>query len=195
MQKGNVNGALKLLTNNMSNGILPLTDETLHLLCTKHPEMQNVHEEVLLQGPTKQVHPVVYETIDEAFISNTALKTKGGCGPSGFDAENWRRILVSKLFGSSSLDLRKSFANFTRILCTRNLYTSVNEVGDGLEVFVENRLIPLNKNPGIRPIGVGEVIRLIAAKVIMDIAKMRVQKPPSTQCTIYFSKTKLKQYS
>ena len=44
MQKGNVNGALKLLTNNMSNGILPLTDETLHLLRTKHPEMQNAHE-------------------------------------------------------------------------------------------------------------------------------------------------------
>ena len=38
MRKGNVNGALKLLTNNMSNGILPLTDETLHLLRTKHPE-------------------------------------------------------------------------------------------------------------------------------------------------------------
>ena len=30
MQKGNVNGALKILTNNMSGGILPLTDETLH---------------------------------------------------------------------------------------------------------------------------------------------------------------------
>ena len=66
MQKGNVNGAFKLLTNNMSNGILPLTDETLHLLRTKHPEMQNSHEEVLLQGPIKQVHPVVYEAIEEA---------------------------------------------------------------------------------------------------------------------------------
>ena len=31
MQKGNVNGALNLLIKNMSNGILPLTDETLHL--------------------------------------------------------------------------------------------------------------------------------------------------------------------
>ena len=35
----------------MSNGILPLTDETLHLLRTKHQEMQSAHEEVLLQGP------------------------------------------------------------------------------------------------------------------------------------------------
>ena len=36
MQKGNANGALKILTNNMSGGILPLTDETLELLELKH---------------------------------------------------------------------------------------------------------------------------------------------------------------
>ena len=104
----------------------------------------------------------------------TALKTKGGCGPSGFDAENWRGILVSKSFGSSSLDLRKSFANFTRTLCTRNLNTSINDAGDTLESFIANRLIPLNKNFEIRPIGVGEVIRRIAGKVIMDIVKKDV---------------------
>ena len=38
MQKGNVNGALKLLTNNISEGVLSLTDETLELLIQKHPE-------------------------------------------------------------------------------------------------------------------------------------------------------------
>ena len=37
MQKGNVNGALKILTNIVSSGILPLTDETLQLLELKHP--------------------------------------------------------------------------------------------------------------------------------------------------------------
>ena len=81
MQKEKVNGAVKLLTNNMSNGILLLTDETLlrtYLLRTKHPEMQNAHEEVLLQEPIKQVHPVIYEAIDKALISKAALKMKGG---------------------------------------------------------------------------------------------------------------------
>ena len=68
MQKGNVNGALKLLTNNMSNGILPLTDETLHLLHTKHRKMRSAHEAVLLQGSIKQIHPVIYKTIGEALI-------------------------------------------------------------------------------------------------------------------------------
>ena len=32
MSKGNVNGALKLLTNSMSNGIFPLSNKTLHLV-------------------------------------------------------------------------------------------------------------------------------------------------------------------
>ena len=146
MQKGNVNGALRLLTNNMNNEILPLIDETLHLLHTKHPEMQNAHEEVLLQGPIKQVLPVVYEALNETLVSKAALKIKGGHGPSGFDTENWRRILVSISFGSSSVDLRKSVANFTRTLCTRNLNTSLNDVGDTLKAFIANRLIPLNKN-------------------------------------------------
>ena len=90
-------------------------------------------------------------------------------------------MLVSKSFGSSSSkDLRESFVNFTRTLSNRNLNTSINDVGDTLEAFIANRLIPLNKNPGIRPIGVGEVIRLfgsgVAEKVIMDLAKKDVQQ-------------------
>ena len=38
MKKGNVSGAVKLLTDNMTGGILPLNDETMILLRSKHPE-------------------------------------------------------------------------------------------------------------------------------------------------------------
>ena len=51
MQKANVNGTVKLLTNNMSNEILPLKDETLQLLHEKHPESKEATRDVLLQGP------------------------------------------------------------------------------------------------------------------------------------------------
>ena len=120
--------------------------------------MQNAYEEVLLQGSVKQVHLVViYEAIDEALISKAALKTKGGCGPSGFDTENWRRILVSKSFRSSSLELRKSFANFTRTLCIKSLNTSNNDIGDTLEVFIAHSLIPLNKIPEFDQLVLGKL--------------------------------------
>ena len=35
--------------------------------------------------------------------------------------------------------------------------------------------MPLNKNSGVRPIGVGEVLRRIAGKVVMYIAKKDVK--------------------
>ena len=39
MKKGNVNSAMKILSDNMKNGILPLTKQTLHhQLQLKHPK-------------------------------------------------------------------------------------------------------------------------------------------------------------
>ena len=50
------------------------------------------------------------------------------------------------------------------------------DVGDTLEAFIANHLIPLNKNPGIRRIGAGEIICRIAGNVIMEIAKKDVRQ-------------------
>ena len=117
IQKGNVNGALLLLTNNMSNGILPLSHETLQMLSLEYPEAKQAPCEVLLQGPKRQILSIVYEDIDEDLVKKAAIKTKGGCGPSGLDAESWCRILVSNQFGTSALDLQTSIANFVKCLC------------------------------------------------------------------------------
>ena len=42
------------------------------------------------------------------------------------------------------------------------------------------RLIPLDKNPGLRPTGVGEVLRRIAGKVIVSVLKEDVIKCTDT---------------
>ena len=36
-----------------------------------------------------------------------------------------------------------------------------------LEAFLACRLIPLDKNPGFRPIGIGELLRHITGKVVV----------------------------
>ena len=77
MEKGNVNGAFKLLTGNISNGILPLDDKTLSLLKLKHPTSNESNKEVLLRREKPSVHPVVFEDIDENMVKEAALKTKG----------------------------------------------------------------------------------------------------------------------
>ena len=69
MSKSNVNGALKLLTNNMPNGILPLTDATLELLKQKHPKSREPPFEVLIEGPMREIHPVLYDDTDESLTN------------------------------------------------------------------------------------------------------------------------------
>jgi len=48
MSEGNVNGAIKLLSHNMVDGIVPLNNETLEKLREKHPVAKEAEEEVLL---------------------------------------------------------------------------------------------------------------------------------------------------
>ena len=64
MQKGNVDSAIKLITNNMQNGILPLTDTTLKLLKQRHPESAPTTKEVLLPDQPESSHQIKYENIN-----------------------------------------------------------------------------------------------------------------------------------
>ena len=114
MQRGNVNAAIRLLTDNMSHGILPLNKETLGLLIQKHPESEEATKDVILQGPIKEANPIVFETIDESLILKSAQATKGGSGPSGMDADGWRKPFTSKVYGDCGVDLRTALANFTK---------------------------------------------------------------------------------
>ena len=109
MAKGNVNSALKLLTNNMENGILPVNRYTLSKLIQKYPKGKTVSQDVLLNGPLQNIHPVKFQSIDEEVIRKAAIRTKGGSGPSGMDADSWHRILASTNFGISSSDLCNAF--------------------------------------------------------------------------------------
>ena len=77
MSKGNVKRVLKLLTENMSNRILPLNDKILEMLKQKYPEANKSPQEALLQGPTQPVHPIVYEDMDESLTLKAAILTKG----------------------------------------------------------------------------------------------------------------------
>ena len=162
MSKGNVNSAIKLLSNNMSGGVLPLNDETIALLRTKHPEAREMHEDVILQGPIPTVENVIFDVIDEHMVYEAAKITRGGSGPSGMDADGWRRILTSRDYGDTGSDLRKAIASMIKTICTKE----INDLS--LAPLMASRLVPLDKNPGLRPIGVGEVIRRIMGKVVMS---------------------------
>ena len=131
--------------------------QELHL---KHPDAKPKYDDLLFQGPIKFLSPVIYDTINEDTIAKAAIITKGAAGMSSLNADDWKRIIGSNLFGNASSDLRKAIAKMTKKLCGEELNDP-----DSIEALLAGRLIPLSKNPGVRPIGIGEVLRRIIGKV------------------------------
>ena len=115
----------------------------------------------MLTYTPETTHLIKFESIDVEKIQKAAVKTQGGSGPSGMDADEWKRILTSKQFGKSSIDLCKAFAEVIKKICC------IENQSASLEAFSVCRLILLDKNPGLRPIGIGEVLRPIAGKLVV----------------------------
>ena len=170
MLKGNVNGALRLLSKTSNSGILPINEETVRQLHEKHPEGEVKHEEMLLQGPINYIHPVIFDGIDAELVQKVTLRTKGASGPSNFDANDWRGIVGSRSFGTSSNDLCVAIANLAKKLCTE----SADD--DSVAALMGCRLLPLDKNPGLRPVGVGEVLRRISGKMVVFVLRPDLQE-------------------
>ena len=120
MEKGKVNKALKLLESSQKGGILPLTKETFEMLLEKHPKATEASNDILIEEEVHNVHPVIYDSIDSKMVRDAIIKTRGSAGPSGLDADGWRRILMSGNFGKSGEDLRKAIADMTKRLCQDN---------------------------------------------------------------------------
>ena len=167
--EGKINAALKLLSND-SNGVLELTEQTMNELYEKHPEPSPIEEHSLLFGPIEQVLPCVFDPIDEQSILKAAQSTKGACGPSALDADQYRHLLVSRKYKQEGKELREQLA-----LLAKKLATTVVDPKT-LEAYTACRLVPLDKAPGVRPIGVGEVLRRIIGKVIGSTLKDDIQE-------------------
>ena len=90
-----------------------LSDEVLAQLKEKHPVPAEIEEECLLHGPVDLVPPGKFDLINEQRIFDSALKTKGSAGPSGMDAELYRRILCSKNFAAEGKTLREGYLKAT----------------------------------------------------------------------------------
>ena len=64
MGKGNINGALKLLINNVTNVILPLDEKTFNCLKQKHSQSQPAYEETFINGESPVIHSIIYDDIN-----------------------------------------------------------------------------------------------------------------------------------
>ena len=181
MSKGNTKAALRTLSKECRGTVLNLNDIVLSsdgtratvfdILKSKHPPSGGPPDpDTLIDSAFNPpvVHPVIFDSIQGQTIRSAALHTSGAAGPSGIDAWGWRRLCSS--FKSASAALCQSLALLTRKLCT------VLVDPDGLAPLMSCRLIALNKNPGVRPIGICEVVRRIVAKAILSVTTGDIQQ-------------------
>lgn len=167
MRQGKVSSALRALNEGEAGGVLPINRQTISLLEEKHPPPSDSNG-LRLPGRHIPPNPVIYEMITGEMVWKKSLQTHGSSGPSGLDARGLRRLLSHTICGSSASDLCSALAALARKLATNTCHH--------LDALTACRLIPLDKKPGCRPIGIGEVIRRVVGKCIMAVVKEDVQR-------------------
>ena len=165
---GKISAASHYLSQDSCRGVLnhddvdPVTGRSvLESLRSKHPSTRPAPEGSLLNGPSREPNQIIYESINAKCIRLVALRINGSAGPSGLDAEAWKRMLSA--FHKSSERLCTALASAAKCLCTEDIR------GEYLMAFVASRLIPLDKAPDVRPIAVGEVFRRIVGKAVTQV--------------------------
>jgi len=179
MSEGKVSMAIRLLSADSKGGVLsldsmipcgkdsfgePILRTARDILLEKHPKGRPANPSTLLDSSnnTPRHDPILFECLTGDIIKWASLHTRGAAGPSGVDAYAWRRMCTS--FKEASAALCKALASVSRHLCV-----SVVRDPAVLMPFVACRLIPLDKCPGVRPIGIGDVPRRIIAKAVLFV--------------------------
>ena len=109
-------------------------------------------------------------------MEKAALNVNGAGGPTHIDADGWKQILCSKAYGKLPFQLCGAVAELAKRLCTEEVNPEC------LNEFVSCRLVPLDKgvdksgSPGVRPIGIGEVLRRIVGKTVIGVIKEDIQE-------------------
>lgn len=177
MLQGKVTSALNYLSSKTNGGVLHLDDlvpettsngetkmrSTRDILNDKHPKGRAPPLSTLVEGTTEPTNPILFDGLNADTILQATMHTQGAAGPSGLDTQAWRRMCSS--FKSASTSLCTALAGVGKRIATTLIHP------EGLSALVACRLIPLNKCPGVRPIGVGEVPRRIIKAVLRIVSK------------------------
>ena len=172
MMNGKISQALKFVNNedNATSGVHDLNNEVISILEDKHPQPGTVQDEALLDtSKIEQPQGVIFESITAEAIIGCAKDLSGSGGSTNVDADVWRHMLCSKFNEKQSKKLAQAIADLTKILCTEEIDP------EHLQELLSGRLIPLKKpDNGVRPIGIGEVLRRIIAKTVTQTLKQDI---------------------
>ena len=164
--QGKLRQAVRWVTGREKGGVLHPTDidaktgkPVAEVLESKHPVPMDTKSEDL-QG-FETVPEMLDIEITEETVFAVAKTMQGGAGPGGTDATAWQNWMLR--YGGASTQLRQ---------CIGDLATWMSngiQEGDACRAIMANRLIALDKCPGVRPVGIGEILRRILAKCVLRI--------------------------
>ena len=133
----------------------------LEVLCTKHQEAQTPPA-VCLESYTGRPPELTPVDITEYTVTAIAGRIFGAAGPGGTDSVSLQHWLLR--FVAASAELRLIVGDLVEWLENgqppRAAYWALMSV----------QLIALDKQPGIRPVGVGETRRRMMAKCLLKVA-------------------------
>ena len=179
MKRGKVGAAIANLSGDPGGGVLQLQEEVVnknkkktvkeHLL-DLHPRQRTIQSEAVIDNCEDEhiFHPVLFDRITGGLIRKSAMQLRGAAGPSATDAVQWKRFLTEHKQASNTLC--QSVAGVARKLCTQHV------APDYINNLRDCRLIPLDKMPGIRPIGISEVLRRLIGKAALSVLKPYIRE-------------------
>ena len=168
MLHGKVKAAIRWATERTRGVVLSPSDllddssttTVMDILCQKHPPPSSDFVSLLKCDPLPQLEDV---QITGSHILCSARRIQGGAGLGGCISCHWRDVLLR--YGAHSARLRDAVAALSRRLA--NTIFPWNDI----HALVSNRLIALDKCPGVRPIGIGETLRHIIGKAICSATR------------------------
>ena len=165
--KGKIRLAVRFATMRDKGGVLApdATDEktgltVLEVLKGKHPEAIIPDAEVLEEYP--EVPDMVPLDTTSDTVVEVAAKLSGAGGPGWVDAVWLQQWLLR--FGTESHALREAVADFTRWMANETPPWAA------YRALMANRLLALDKCPGVWPVGIGEIWRRLLAKCVLQEA-------------------------
>ena len=172
VMSGRLRVAVRQLTDRSGGGVLQPDDvctksgePIIEVLRAKHPPLQDppLHHH---DPTTFEAYPSCPDRVPLHFtgdvVERVASQLHGAAGPSGVDAISLANWLLR--FGTESFRLRMEIAFFTQWLANDSPPWAA------FRALMACRLVALDKQPGTRPVGIGESFRRLMAKCVLRVA-------------------------
>ena len=166
---GHLRSACRTLTNRGFGGTLS-PDGTctksgrpvMEVLQSKHPPLREPSNTGQPGGACEeydQIPTTVPLIVSTDTVEEVALKLSGSAGPGGLDSETCKAWLLG--YGQASGTLRSEIASLTTWIANQHPPWAA------YRALMACRLVALDKQPGTRPVGIGELYRRLMAKCVL----------------------------